>query len=201
MYRHRHCTVTGAALSRHPLTCPLWRCVCVCCGVLWCVQIVIELNDTAIGLAHRYEEEDYAHMRALVLLRMSEHYPIPHPNANPPGGGDLKANAPAPAAVTATATPADATGDAKSPPAVQLSAVTMAVASAAPSPPPSDSTASPAAGAGAGAGAVDTASEVGALRFRLPTETDALTRLKATTAALEAENKKLKEQSACCTVS
>jgi len=37
---------------------------------------ILELNDTAIGLANRHEQEDYGHMRALVLSRMEQEYPL-----------------------------------------------------------------------------------------------------------------------------
>mmetsp|Transcript_18103 Transcript_18103/g.45954 ORF Transcript_18103/g.45954 Transcript_18103/m.45954 type:complete len:412 (-) Transcript_18103:114-1349(-) len=40
---------------------------------------ILEVNDTAIGLVHKYEDEDMDHMRDLVLMRMAQHYPD-HPD-------------------------------------------------------------------------------------------------------------------------
>jgi len=40
-------------------------------------EYIIELNDSAIGLNSRYEEEDLVHIRDLVLLRMTQAFPLP----------------------------------------------------------------------------------------------------------------------------
>mmetsp|Transcript_14324 Transcript_14324/g.40679 ORF Transcript_14324/g.40679 Transcript_14324/m.40679 type:complete len:365 (-) Transcript_14324:43-1137(-) len=37
---------------------------------------ILELNDTAIGLVHKYAEEDMGFMRDLVLRRMAEHFGV-----------------------------------------------------------------------------------------------------------------------------
>jgi hypothetical protein len=37
-------------------------------------EYILELNDTAIGLVHKFEEEDMMHMRDVVRLRMEEHF-------------------------------------------------------------------------------------------------------------------------------
>jgi len=36
---------------------------------------ILELNDTAIGLVHKYEKEDMLHIRDIVLMRMKEAFP------------------------------------------------------------------------------------------------------------------------------
>eukprot|EP01119_Soliformovum_irregulare_P022207 TRINITY_DN7550_c0_g2_i3.p1 TRINITY_DN7550_c0_g2~~TRINITY_DN7550_c0_g2_i3.p1 ORF type:complete len:129 (+),score=52.42 TRINITY_DN7550_c0_g2_i3:150-536(+) len=35
---------------------------------------ILELNDTAIGLVHKYEHEDMMFMRDIVMMRLEEHY-------------------------------------------------------------------------------------------------------------------------------
>eukprot|EP01122_Echinamoeba_exundans_P001619 TRINITY_DN1163_c0_g1_i2.p1 TRINITY_DN1163_c0_g1~~TRINITY_DN1163_c0_g1_i2.p1 ORF type:complete len:294 (-),score=61.24 TRINITY_DN1163_c0_g1_i2:22-903(-) len=35
---------------------------------------ILELNDTAIGLVHQFEEEDMGYMRDVVIMRMEEHF-------------------------------------------------------------------------------------------------------------------------------
>src|SRR3546814_16444825 len=40
--------------------------------------VIIELNDTAIGLAHRYEDADHAIMRDIILLRLTHLLTIPN---------------------------------------------------------------------------------------------------------------------------
>eukprot|EP00009_Paramoeba_aestuarina_P000536 CAMPEP_0201518650 /NCGR_PEP_ID=MMETSP0161_2-20130828/9437_1 /ASSEMBLY_ACC=CAM_ASM_000251 /TAXON_ID=180227 /ORGANISM="Neoparamoeba aestuarina, Strain SoJaBio B1-5/56/2" /LENGTH=262 /DNA_ID=CAMNT_0047916483 /DNA_START=6 /DNA_END=794 /DNA_ORIENTATION=+ len=39
-------------------------------GKFW----ILELNDTAIGLVHKHEEEDHVNIRNLVLARMAQHF-------------------------------------------------------------------------------------------------------------------------------
>jgi hypothetical protein len=36
--------------------------------------IILELNDTAIGLVHKYAEEDMKYMRDVVIMRMEQHF-------------------------------------------------------------------------------------------------------------------------------
>lgn len=40
--------------------------------------VILELNDTAIGLAHRHEAADHAIMRDIILLRLTHLYTIPN---------------------------------------------------------------------------------------------------------------------------
>jgi hypothetical protein len=41
-------------------------------------EYILELNDSAIGLNARYEDEDLIHLRELVLYRMTQEFPLPH---------------------------------------------------------------------------------------------------------------------------
>jgi hypothetical protein len=73
-------------------------------------DIILEVNDTAIGLAHRYEKEDYGHMRDVVLTRMAEHYPMPATASAATTSAAASAAAPAAATTAASDVKTDSKG-------------------------------------------------------------------------------------------
>ncbi|KAJ4462946.1 putative synapsin IIb [Paratrimastix pyriformis] len=44
---------------------------------------ILEVNDTAIGLVHKYEPEDYQHMRELIETRMTAYFSAPRQQVPP----------------------------------------------------------------------------------------------------------------------
>jgi len=74
----------------------------VCCDGKY---VILELNDTAIGLVHEHEQEDMNHMRDIVLLRMEQIW-TPKPELTKK---EKKKAAAAAATATASASASDST--------------------------------------------------------------------------------------------